>query len=74
MKPILIITGVVLITFFIAWLVYNKRLQIITNIYKEIAERFLPNPATTPMLKLAIYPKQLLILELCRQVSWIKST
>ena len=39
MKPILIITGVVLITFFIAWLVYNKRLQIITNIYKEIAEK-----------------------------------
>ena len=36
MKPILIITGVVLITFFIAWLVYNKRLQIITNIYKEL--------------------------------------
>ena len=39
MKIILIITGVVLVAVFITWLVYNKRLQIITNIYKEIAER-----------------------------------
>jgi len=39
MKTILIITGVVLTAIFITWLIYNKRLQNITNIYKEIAER-----------------------------------
>lgn len=39
METILIITGVVLVAVFIAWLIYNKRLQNITNIYKEIAER-----------------------------------
>lgn len=39
MKTILIIAGVVLIAMFIAWLVYNKRLQMITQMYKEIAEK-----------------------------------
>ena len=39
MKIILIIAGVVLVAVFIAWLIYNQRLQSITNIYKEIAER-----------------------------------
>jgi len=39
MKLILIIAGVVVVAVFIAWLIYNKRLQNITSIYKEIAER-----------------------------------
>ena len=39
MKPILIIAGVVLIAAFISWLVYNKRLQVITTTYKNVAEK-----------------------------------
>lgn len=39
MKPILIIAGVVLIAVFIASLAYNKFLQTITNVYKDVSEK-----------------------------------